>query len=134
MNNNFNDLNNKFLDWLYDNQILLSTFLLCMIGYIMAIIFFSYINKNKAEEFYLNWSLEEHRYMDPVSKAQFIEKEKKKHYKIMFVLIPFLSFYMKAFMDGYFIVCLLSFFFFFGAVYTLYVGSFKWQNWKSKKK
>lgn len=72
--------------------------------------------------------------MDPVSKLKFLEKEKKKHYKIMFVLIPFLSFYMKFLMDGYFIVCILSFFFFFGVVYTLYVGSSKWQNWKSKKK
>lgn len=54
MNNNFNDLNNKFLDWLYDNQLPLSTLLLCIMGYLMAFFFFSYINKNKADEFYLN--------------------------------------------------------------------------------
>lgn len=75
-------------------------------GIVMGLILFTYIEKYKQEEFYLDWSIEDPIKLDPISKEKVLKEEKRKHFIIMLVLIPAFVFYTRIYMEGNSLLCL----------------------------
>lgn len=124
------------LDWCDINLMKNGFLVLCCTGIVMGLLLFTYIDAYKEEEFYLDWALEDPVTLDPIRKKEVIEKEKKKHTIIMFILIPAFVYLTRIYMCGHFSLCLLFLFIYWCFVYISHILWNKWfyRQWKKKKK
>lgn len=122
------------LEWCDINLMQTGFLVLYCYGIVMGLLLFTYIEKYKKEEFYLDWSLEDPVKLDPISKEIVLKQEKRKHIIIMLVLIPLIVFFMRILMQGNFFLCLFFLLFYWWMVYILHILWNKWYYWKWRRK